>query len=197
MATWQADPACPASQCEVAVMETIKRQEAIPAAYPAAPDGLSPAAAALDAAALWQRIEGYISHRWTAREVVWTVTGPGEFVPDLQPAVISAQEVWDGVAYIPASLSASPLGGVVLGCGGPYRITADVGGGDVPAAVSEAYRRLAEYLAADRGGVSGASSYSVNIGGDLSETFRRNPAHVARALQNSGAADLLRSYRRA
>ena len=142
-------------------------------------------------------VESYTAHRFTEREVIWTVTGPGCFEPDLTPATITASEIWDGVAWQSVTLDASFLGGVVLGCGGPYRVTADVGGGDVPAAVIEAYRRLAEYLAADRGGVSGASSYSVNIGGDLSERFRRNPSHVAKALQNSGAADLLRNYRRA
>lgn len=124
MATRQADPACHAPGDEVALMDVLKRDEAIPAAYPAAPERLSPAAAALDAAALWQRIEGYISHRWTPREVVWTVTGPGEFEPDLTPATITASEVWDGVGWTPASLDASFLGGVMLAGEGPYRFTA-------------------------------------------------------------------------
>ena len=64
-----------------------------------------------------------------------------------------------------------------------------------PAAVSEAFRRLAEYMAddTDRAGVS---SYSVNMGGAIQESYQRSAAHAARALQNSGAADLLRPYRR-
>lgn len=78
---------------------------------------------------------------------------------------------------------------------GPYRFTATVGGGDVPAAVSEAFRRLAEYLADDPER-SGASSYSVNMGGAIEESFNRNPAWIARALDLSGAADLLRPYKR-
>ena len=177
-------------------MDTFKRQEAIPAAYPAAPEGLSPAAAALDAAALWQRIEGYISHRWTTREVIWTVTGPGSFEPDLTPATITASEIWDGTSWITASLDASFLGGVMLASEGPYRFTADVGGGDVPAGVSEAFRRLAEYLSdvPDRAGVS---SYSVGMDGAITESYRRDAAWIARAIQLSGAGDLLRSYRRA
>mgnify|MGYP005849039703 CR=1 FL=1 len=178
------------------MVEILKRDEAIPASYPAAPAGLSTEAALLDSDALWGRIESYTAHRFTEREVVWTVTGPGCFDPDLTPATITAQEVWDGTGYIPASLSASPLGGVVLGHEGPYRITADVGAGPVPAAVSEAYRRLAEYLAADPGGVVGASNYSVGIG-QLTESIRRDPAFIAKAMQMSGAADLLRQYRRA
>ena len=91
--------------------------------------------------------------------------------------------------------AASPWGGYDLPGDGPYRITADVGGGDVPAAVSEAFRRLAEYLtdATDRAGVS---SYSVNMGGAIEESYQRNPAWVARAMELSGAADLLRPYKR-
>lgn len=176
-------------------MEILQRDEAVPASYPAEPSGLSLAAMMLDAAALWARIEAHTAHRFTTREVVWTVEGPGEFKPDLQPATITAREVWDGVSWITASLSDGPLGGVLLAGEGPYRITADVGGGDVPAPVYEAYRRLAEYLAED-GNPAGASSYSYRLG-DVEETTQRSPAHVARALQNSGAADLLRTFRRA
>ena len=176
-------------------MEILQRDEAVPASYPAMPSGLSTAAMMLDSGALWARIEAHTAHRFTTREVVWTVEGPGEFKPDLQPATITAREVWDGVAWITASLSDGPLGGVLLNGEGPYRFTADVGGGDVPAPVSEAYRRLAEYLAED-GNPAGASSYSYKLG-DVEETTQRSPAHVARALQNSGAADLLRTFRRA
>lgn len=176
-------------------MEILQRDEAVPASYPAVPSGLSLEAMMLNARALWARIEAHTAHRFTTREVVWTVEGPGEFKPDLQPATITAREVWDGVAWITASLSDGPLGGVLLNGEGPYRFTADVGGGDVPAPVSEAYRRLAEYLAED-GNPAGASSYSYRLG-DVEETTQRSPAHVARALQNSGAADLLRRYRRA
>ena len=176
-------------------MEILQRDEAVPASYPAIPSGLSTAAMMLDAGALWARIEAHTAHRFTTREVVWTVEGPGEFKPDLQPATITAREVWDGVAWITASLFDGPLGGVLLNGEGPYRFTADVGGGDVPAPVSEAYRRLAEYLAED-GNPAGASSYSYRLG-DVEETTQRSPAHVARALQNSGAADLLRTFRRA
>jgi hypothetical protein len=177
------------------MMEILQRDEAVPASYPAIPSGLSLEAMMLNASALWARIEAYTAHRFTPREVVWTVAGPGAFTPDLKPATITATEVWDGASWIAASLSAYPLDGLLLNGEGPYRITADVGGGDVPAPVSEAYRRLAEYLAED-GSPAGASSYSYKLG-DVEETTQRSPAHVARALQNSGAADLLRRYRRA
>ena len=65
-----------------------------------------------------------------------------------------------------------------------------------PAEVNEAFRRLAEYWAEteERPGVS---SYSVNIGGAISEQYERAPAWLARAMSNSGAGDLLLKYRRA
>jgi hypothetical protein len=72
-----------------------------------------------------------------------------------------------------------------------------VGGGTVPAAVNEAYRRLAEYLASTDDAPAGASDYSAGLGsGAITESFSRAPTWVARALINSGAADLLRPYRR-
>jgi hypothetical protein len=48
--------------------------------------------------------------------------------------------------------------------------------------------------ASDRAGVS---SYTVGMGGAVEESYQRNPAWMARAIQNSGAGDLLRPYRRA
>jgi len=70
-----------------------------------------------------------------------------------------------------------------------------VGGGDVPAAVSEAFRRLAEYLASATA-PTGVTSQTVTVG-QLSEAVTLTPSHMARAIQLSGAADLLRPYRRA
>lgn len=176
-------------------MDILRRLEQTPASYPPVPEGLSPEAAAIPAAAIWARIEAYIAYRFSVRTVTWTVHGAGEFVPDLTPATITSEEVWDGVGYIPASLDAGFMGGVVLNGDGPYRITADVGGGEVPAAVNEAFIRLALYMAdaADRAGVS---SYSVKMDA-IEESYQRNPAWMARAMQNSGAGDLLRPYRRA
>jgi len=174
---------------------TLKEAEATPASYPPAPMALSEAAYALDAAALWQRIEAWCAVRWTARPVVWTIEGGGAWEAPLQPASLTLAEIWDGAAWVQCTPAASPWGGYALPGEGPYRITADVGGGPVPAAVSEAFRRLAEYLAdaTDRAGVS---SYSVNMGGAIEESYQRNPAWVARAMDLSGAADLLRPYKR-
>ena len=88
------------------------------------------------------------------------------------------------------------MGGLVLPVG-TYRITAAVGADNaVPAIVMQAFERLRDYIEAEAVGVPGASSYSINLG-QISESYRRNPAFMARALEMSGAADLLRGYRRA
>lgn len=174
---------------------TLQQTEAIAGSYPAAPSGLSTAAAALSVPMIWQRIETYIAHRWTARNVTWVVEGPGEWHAPLTPATISTVEIWTDGAWATATLDASPLGGYVLpGCG-PYRFTASVGSGTVPAVVNEAFRRLAEYMAA-KAGKAGASSESV-AAGSITVSHRRSASWMAEAIANSGAADLLRPYRRA
>ena len=178
---------------------TKYQQEDVPASYPATPSGLSAKAAALDPGMIWARIETYIAHRWTPRAVVWIIDGPGEWCAPLTPVSITATEIWDGAAWVSESLPAAPLGGFDLAGAGPYRISASVGSGTPPAPVNEAFRRLAEYIAGGRDIVDepGASSFSANVGGDLQWSVTRNAAWMARALQNSGAADLLRPYRRA
>ena len=177
-------------------IDLIKQFEDIPAAYPAAPAGLSTAAAALEADMIWARIEDYTAHRFTVREVVWTLLGSGgdEFHPRLTPLVSRTAEYWTGSAWEGLVLLNGPLG-IALPFDGTYKITAQVGAGVVPAPVAEAFRRLAEYLADDPG-TAGASSTTVAIG-PIQESLDRNPAWVARAMQLSGAGDLLRNYRRA
>jgi hypothetical protein len=182
-------------------MATLLKQAEAGATYPAPPSGLSAKAAALDAAVIWQRIEAYIAQRFTARAVVWTVEGPGEWEPPLAPATIEAVEVWAGEEWSEVFPAPSPLGGYTLASEGPYRVTATVGGGDVPAAVTEAFRRLAEYSSevGEQGllkGRAGASSNDAELG-SIKQSFQRSPNWIARAMINSGAADLLRPYRRA
>lgn len=177
-------------------IDLIKQFEDVPAAYPAAPAGLSTAAAALDSDMIWARIESYTAWRFSERETVWTLVGNGgdQFHPPLAPVVSREAHVWREDAWVSLTLLDGPLG-ICLPHDGTYQITAQVGAGDVPAPVSEAFRRLAEYLADDPG-TAGASSTSVAIG-PIQETLDRNPAWVARAMQLSGAGDLLRKYRRA
>jgi hypothetical protein len=181
---------------------TITQNEDVPDSYPdqGSPGILSVAASALDPDMIWQRIESYVSHRWTPRAVVWTVEGPGEWHPPLSPTTISTVQIWsDGAWQETFDLCASPYGGFFLpGCG-PYRFVAEVGGGspspELPAVVMEAFRRLAEYMAAPVG-EAGARREQTSIG-EISQAVSRDEAWMARAMQNSGAADLLRNFRRA
>ena len=153
-----------------------------------------PAQAALEGA-VWGRLEQYLAHRWTPRTVTWIVEGPGDWTPDLAPVVeITAVEAWQPFAWETTALDPSPLGGFILPGEGPYRVTATVGGGDLPAAVQAAAERLVAYLASDPG-KPGAAREAVDLG-ELRHEIERNPAFMARALQNSGAADLLRPWRR-
>jgi hypothetical protein len=174
---------------------TLKQDESAPAEYPDAPSGLSDEAAAIDADAIWQRIESYVAVRWTSRAVIWTVEGCGEWHPPLAPAVISTVEIWQGDEWAAVTADPSPLGGYVLP-GGTYRFTGTVGGGTVPAAVNEAFRRLAEYMAASKRGTPGTSRERVTAG-SITVDKTRAESFAARAIANSGAGDLLRPYRRA
>lgn len=182
-------------------MATILRQEeAEPASYPSypgSPDILSAAAAAIDPAVVWERLEQYIAHRYSARDVVWIVEGPGEFVPPLALATIDEIAVWSCGAgeYEAVTLQPSPMGGCYLPASGPYRFEASVAAAEIPAPIWEAYRRLAEYMAA-KPGKPGATSERVTAG-SVSVSHSRSQSWIANALQNSGAADLLRPYRRA
>jgi len=173
---------------------TIKQNEAEPADWPATPSGLSPAAAALDPAVIWTRIETYVRVRWSVRAVTWLVEGPGQWEPPLSPATVTTIEVWRNGAWEALVPPAAPIGGFLLNCDGPYRFTATVGGDEVPPAGKESFRRLAEYMAA-KPGKPGAVSESVSAG-SVSLSHRRAPDWMASAMVNSGAADLLRSYRR-
>ncbi|MDP2376095.1 hypothetical protein [Reyranella sp.] len=179
------------------MVATISQTEAIPATYPASPAGLSAAAAALSAPMLWQRLEGYVAHRWTSRAIVWVAEGPGDWQPPLKPATISTVERWTGEAWeATTDLLPSALGGYQLpGCG-PYRFTGTVGSGTPPATVLEAFRRLAEYMATTDE-KPGARSFSETVPDVYTGAVERSPAWMAQALVNSGAADLLRRYRRA
>jgi hypothetical protein len=168
---------------------TVEQVEALPEAYPV----LDPAVPD----AIWARLENYISHRFTARDVTWIVEGPGEWVAPLSPAAITTVEVWsDGAkSWETTTIDASPLGGFCLPCIGPYRFVGTVGGGDVPAVVAEAAQRLASYMAT-KITAPGATSERVRAGSVEIERSRA-ASWMGQAMQNSGAADLLRSYRRA
>ncbi|RWA76670.1 MAG: hypothetical protein EOQ28_03010 [Mesorhizobium sp.] len=178
---------------------TIKQTESRPASYPLGPVGLTPAAEALDEEMIWQRIEAYVAYRWTERAVTWIVEGCGEWHPPLTPATIDTVELWQADAWQAVTLSPSPLGGYCLP-GGTYRFTGSVGSTDsppiAPEIVDEAFRRLAEFMAATLKGTPGLTAERVTAGSVTVEKTR-SASWASEAMSNSGAGDLLRSYRRA
>ncbi len=153
-------------------------------------------------AAYWRRIELWIDRRWTPRQCVWTVRGPGNWKPHLSPVSNIVIDEWDETGYVwnASTLNPSPLGGYELPFRGTYRITATVGGTTepVPEPVVMAYLRLKAYYedGRSREGIAGAASETLNLGGEIEETVQRSPNWLAKALQHSGCADLLRQYRR-
>lgn len=179
---------------------TLKQMEDIPASYPVMElyahrntgnFALMEEDAVIDPALIWQRIEAWTSHRWTPRSVVWTVEGHGEWDPPLIPATITLVEVWEMGAWSEITLNPSPYGGYEFMGDGPYRITATVGGGDVPEVVQEAFRRLHEYSRGIAEQWRGDAAYRQSGDTEMVTNW------TAKALQLSGAADLLRPYRRA
>lgn len=163
--------------------ELLKETEAEPTEYPGFKRHI------------WHRIEKYIRFRYHDRQVIWIVEGQGEWVPPLSPVTSTTTECWDGSAWVSVTLDPSPLGGYQLDQEGPYRFTCQVGNGDAPEPVTEAATRLAAYMGEEHDN-PGVSSYSVSIDGALSESYDRSTSWMARAFQHSGAADLLRQYRR-
>lgn len=194
---------------------TRKQTEDIPAAYPDIGKNefdLSPSDAD------WQRIEAYIAHRFTPRGVVWIVEGEGDWTPPLTPVTSLTAEKWEGGAWVAVVLPEGPYG-YCLTSDGPFRISATVGPEGVtgegvttyavPAAVAKAAQRLMNYsligIDTDENGnpanVPELAATSIRRNGDgegaAELELERPSTWIAKALQNSGAADLLRTYRRA
>ena len=161
----------------------IESENEISITYPPAPEGVTDTVPAV----IWSIMENYVATRWSTSEAEFVVYSDGRCAwrPPFVPFSI---ETVDGE---PASLNA--FGEVMLEPG-RHRIVCQIGGKAVTADVEEAYRRLAAYMA-DPDTRKGYSRYSVNIGGDLSESWSR--ARNSSAIGNSGAAELLRKYRKA
>ncbi|WP_292527819.1 hypothetical protein [Methylocystis sp.] len=171
---------------------TLKEIEGTPMDWPEKPLHLSKAAKAIDRKFVWQRIEAYIAFRFSPRSIVWIAEGPGYWLPPLSPASISVFDIWanDAWEFITAP-PGSPLGGFNLPCAAHYRFSGIVGAAPVPEIVDEAYARLAEYLANVTPSNGVRREEVTDIG-----SVEYDMAAVARAMERSGAADLLRTYRR-
>jgi hypothetical protein len=171
----------------------IKEIEGAPTNLLAWPGAWAPADNLDAERAAWARIEAYTAVRYTSRTIVWVVEGPGDWEPPLRPATITTTERWTGSAFETVALDPSPRGGYSLPGEGPYRFSGTVGAGTPPQPVIDAWVRLAQYLA--QIGFDDVGVRSSNVDGVASFEYAP-PSYRALALQNSGAADLLRAYRR-
>ncbi len=149
--------------------------------------------------AAWQRVQGWIAYRWNVRACVFVVEGPGDWIAPLQPFTATVREQWIDNAWVSVTLAPTALGGFVFDAVGPYRITGNLGTANAPPeVVRQAVFRLGKYLEAVDSTPAGertASGYKMDVGG-LSVSRDRNPNWIARALQQSGAGDLLRPWRK-
>jgi hypothetical protein len=167
----------------------IESETEISVTYPPAPDGLSDDAAAIDAAVIWDRLEAFTNFRWS-ETVVEIVVNPDHEIQWKPPYAPFVVDLVNGEPANPDQFGAVTIRNRAI-------VRATIGGAVPSETVKTAYRRLSEYFAV-RGRVpAGAQRYSVNIGGDISESISQRSDHMARAMHNSGAADLLRKFKKA
>lgn len=176
--------------------ELIFSDEAMPDTdlFPGQPEGLNVSHALWETA--WLRVEQYTAHRWIPRAVTWITEGPGLWRPPLTPFAASATEVWAGSEWLPITLDTGPGPFLTLPTLGAYRFTGTAGAdaGEIPPCFMVAAERLARYMADP--GKPGVTSERVQAGSVVIAKSRAED-YLARSLQSSGAADLLRYYRRA
>lgn len=137
--------------------------------------------------AIWERMENYVACRWSTAEVEYIVSAPCaiDWRPPAYPWVI------DTVDGDPAEVNT--FGEVTLKPG-RHRVVCTIGGQEVTEGVNEAFRRLAAYYA-DPDTRKGYTRYSVNLAGDVSESWSRRAG--TDGLAATGAAELLKKYRKA
>jgi hypothetical protein len=184
-------------------MKLIRFEEAAPADYPVLytydVDGNLAEEPLIIDRGIWDRLEQYTAFRWRERQAVWTVQGVGEWQPHITPLQNITVDLWDedSLTWGATSLDATPIGGLKVPDDQVYRIKATVGdnAAAIPDVFVAAYERLAEYHAADTS-PAGVATHSLRLGDGYEESVNRNPNYVGRAMQYSGAADLIRQYRR-
>ncbi|MEL6767579.1 MAG: hypothetical protein AAFP17_10395 [Pseudomonadota bacterium] len=181
---------------------TLIVAEGEPAAWPDPPGDLSAEAVGIPQAVVWGRIEDWTRVRWGERNASFTVEAEGDacWRAPLEPFTPSATLQWDheDETYLPVTLRGTPTGGLRLPAGF-YQLDGLVGFSDAPPErVLEAYRRLAEFLAEAVRDPSkvGVSAHTIDIGGAISESSTRPASWLAKSIHLSGAADLLRPWRR-
>ena len=163
----------------------IESETEISVTYPAAPAG-APAGIANEV--VWDRLEAFCNFRWSETVMEFVVNPPCEieWQPPYVPFVIDTV----------AGEAASPddFGAVTLS--EKSKVRATIGGVTPSETVNAAYLRLAEYMAAEDDAPGGVSRYSIDVG-DIAESWSCKPDHMGKAIHNSGAADLLRKFKKA
>jgi len=177
---------------------TLKIEEGEPASWPEVEDLRLIGLPEKYEAVFWRRIEDYLGRRYAARAVTFFVEGPGEWTPPIEPVSGLSVEVFDAGGWASVEPEATAFGGFVLPATGPYRIAGTAGDdSEPPQLVKSAVAALAGYAAAaDSNAPRGASAYSMSVGGVIEERVRRDPAFLAKAIDYSGAGDMLRHLRR-
>lgn len=168
------------------------------AAVPAVAEADEPALRNFTRAA-WQRVQGWIAYRWNVRSCVFVVEGPGDWVAPLQPFTATSFQQWLDNSWSAVTLAPTALGGYVLDAVGPYRFTGNLGAATAPPeAVRQAVWRLATFFEAAEAVPAeerALTGYKFTLHG-LTEERERNANWIARAMQQSGAGDLLRPWRK-
>lgn len=173
--------------------------EGEPTAYPDRPTGLSSVAAEIAPAVIWGRLESWISTRWSERAVSFTVEGEGCWSSPIGPFALTDAREWDAASesYVPTTLAKSPTGFRLEA--NVYQIEGTAGFTTTPPdRVLEAYRRYAEFCAEairDPKRV-GTSAHTLDLDGAISRSTSQPSSWLTRGLHLSGAADLLRPWRR-
>ena len=157
----------------------IETETEISITYPPAPSGVTGTVPEV----IWSKLENYCACRWSTAEIEFVVCPHGVLAwrPPYYPYTI------DTVNGDPAEVN--EFGEVTLS--ERSIVVCTIGGQAVTAGVEEAYKRFADYYAAEP--MNGVSRYSIDVG-DISESWSRRRDWGA--LGNSGAAELLRKYRK-
>ena len=181
---------------DLAIMAVVIRSEDedIPPAWPLV-DGLT----GDDLATAWVRVEQWISYRWAARNVVWSLAICADgtnFTPRFRPFTLATAEHWDdaSAAWVSTAPKVGPFGYILDS--GFWRITGVAGDGSYPPSdVREAVRRLGAYTKEVKAAMPGGLVRESLEIGEMSITRARPADALASAIHRSGAADLLRRYR--
>ncbi len=146
------------------------------------------------AATVWQRIEQYTNYRWPARRVEFALQGQGEFTPLVTPFKPESIKCWSAQKWRVAQMLKTAWCGVCLPFDTQWRLEGIAGDDSVPPAeVLEAARRLSDYFCQIQN--DGRTMSATSLSGD-DASVDLGAAWAAKAVQRSGAGDLLRRYRR-